>query len=193
MVAGTAARARESSFAGHTVPGVPQTASGLVYCFRAETITAETTKKEEEMANAERRAHVVWEGDLPGGNGSVTADSSKVLEEVPVTWASRVERPDGKTSPEELIAAAHASCYSMAFSNVLAQKDAPPVRLEVEAVATFDADQVKITTVDLNVRGEVPGMSDEEFDAAAHEADQACPVSNALRNNVEIRLNTSLG
>ena len=67
------------------------------------------------------------------------------------------------------------------------------MRLEVEAVATFDADQVKITTVDLNVRGEVPGMSDEEFEAAAHEADQGCPVSNALRNNVEIRLNTSLG
>jgi osmotically inducible protein OsmC len=63
----------------------------------------------------------------------------------------------------------------------------------VEAVATFDADQVKITTVDLSVRGEVPGMSDEEFGAAAHEADQACPVSDALRNNVEIRLNTSLG
>lgn len=81
----------------------------------------------------------------------------------------------------------------MAFSNVLAQKDAPPVRLEVAAVATFDADQLKITTVDLNVRGEVPGMSDEEFEAAAHEADQGCPVSNALRNNVEIRLNTSLG
>jgi osmotically inducible protein OsmC len=79
-----------------------------------------------------------------------------------VTWASRVERPDGKTSPEELIAAAHASCYSIAFSNVLAKKDAPPVRLEVEAVATFDADQLKITSVDLNVRGEVPGMSDEE-------------------------------
>jgi osmotically inducible protein OsmC len=150
------------------------------------------TIEEDEMANAERRAHVVWEGDLPRGNGRVTTDSSKVLEEAPVTWASRVERPDGKTSPEELIAAAHASCYSMAFSNVLAQKDAPPVRLEVEAVATFDADQVKITTVDLNVRGEVPGMSDEEFDAAAHEADQGCPVSNALRGNVEIRVQAQL-
>ena len=144
------------------------------------------------MAESERRAHVVWEGDLPRGSGSVTADSSKVLEEVPVTWASRVDRPDGKTSPEELIAAAHASCYSMALSNVLAQKDAPPVRLEVEAVATFDDEQVKITTVSLNVRGEVPGMSDEEFDAAAHEGDQACPVSNALRGNVEIRVQTQL-
>lgn len=144
------------------------------------------------MADVERRAHVVWEGDLTSGSGRLTEDSSKVMEDTPVTWASRVERPDGKTSPEGLIAAAHASCYSMAFSNVLAQKDAPPVRLEVEAVATFDADQVKITTVDLNVRGEVPGMSDEEFDAAAHEADQACPVSNALRGNVEIRVHAQL-
>ena len=144
------------------------------------------------MAESERRAHVVWEGDLPSGSGSVTADSSKVLEEAPVTWAARVERPDGKTSPEELIAAAHASCYSMAFSNVLAEKDAPPVRLEVEAVATFDDEQLKITTVTLNVQGEVPGMSAEEFDAAAHEGDQACPVSNALRGNVEIQVQTQL-
>ena len=144
------------------------------------------------MAQSERRAHVVWEGDLPGGSGNLTADSSKVLEEVPVTWASRVDRPDGKTSPEELIAAAHASCYSMALSNVLAQKDAPPVRLEVEAVATFDDEQVKITSVSLNVRGEVPGMRDEEFDAAAHEGEQACPVSNALRGNVEIRVQAQL-
>ncbi len=150
------------------------------------------TIEEEKVAESERRAHVVWEGDLPSGNGTVTADSSKVLEEAPVTWASRVERPDGKTSPEELIAAAHASCYSMAFSNVLAQKDAPPVRLEVEAVATFDDEQVKITTVTLNVRGEAPGMSAEEFEAAAHEGDQACPVSNALRGNVEIRVQAQL-
>ena len=144
------------------------------------------------MANVERKAHVVWEGDLPSGNGRVTTDSTKVLEEAPVTWASRVERPNGKTSPEELIAAAHASCYSMACSNDRAQKEAPPVRHEVEAVATFDADQVKITTVDLDVRGNVPGMNEEEFDAAAHEADQGCPVSNALRNNVEIRVNARL-
>src|SRR3989337_591724 len=68
----------------------------------------------------------------------------------------------------------------------------PPVRLEVEAVATFDADQVKITTVHLDVRGNVPGMTEEEFDSAAHEADQGCPVSNALRNNVEIRVNARL-
>ena len=144
------------------------------------------------MANVERRAHVVWEGDLARGNGTLTADSSKSLEEVPVTWASRVERPDGKTSPEELIASAHASCYSMAFSNVLAEGGNTPERLEVEAVCTFDDQAIKITAVDLNVRGKVPGMTEAEFESAAHQADQGCPVSNALRGNVEIRVQTSL-
>jgi osmotically inducible protein OsmC len=144
------------------------------------------------MANVERRAHVVWEGDLAGGNGTLTADSSKTLEEAPVTWASRVERPDGKTSPEELIASAHASCYSMAFSHTLAEGGNAPERLEVEAVCTFDDEALKITAVDLNVRGKVPGMTEEEFENAAHQADQGCPVSNALRGNVEIRVQTSL-
>ena len=75
------------------------------------------------MANVERRAHVVWEGDLASGSGRLTEESSKVIEEAPVTFASRVERPDGKTSPEELIASAHATCYAMALSNTLAEKD----------------------------------------------------------------------
>ena len=145
------------------------------------------------MANAERRAHVVWEGNLARGTGRLTADSSKVVEEVPVTWASRVERPDGKTSPEELIAAAHASCYSMALSHTLAEGGNAPERLEVEAVCTFDDESLKITTVDLNVRGTVPGIGgQEDFENAAHQADQLCPVSNALRGNVEIRVNASL-
>jgi osmotically inducible protein OsmC len=145
------------------------------------------------MANVERRAHVVWEGDLASGSGRLSEDSSKVMEDVPVTWASRVERPDGKTSPEELIASAHAACYSMALSNVLAEQDASPTRLEVDAVCTLDDRQLKITTMDLNVRGQVPGINEDEFENAARQAEQSCPVSNALRNNVEIRLNTSLG
>jgi osmotically inducible protein OsmC len=145
------------------------------------------------MANVERRAHVVWEGDLARGNGTLTEDSSGALSDAPVTWASRVERPDGKTSPEELIAAAHASCYSMALSHTLAEGGNAPERLEVEAVCTFDDEALKITTVDLNVRGRVPGIgSEEEFENAAHQADQGCPVSNALRGNVEIRVQTSL-
>ena len=144
------------------------------------------------MANVERKAHVVWEGSLASGNGSVTGDSSKAIEEIPVTWASRVESPGGKTSPEELIAAAHATCYSQALSGNLARKNAPPVRLEVEAVSTFDNEQLKITAMDLTVRGEVPGVTDEEFESAAREAEQTCPVSNALRGNVEIRVHAQL-
>jgi osmotically inducible protein OsmC len=145
------------------------------------------------MTDVERRAHVVWEGDLAGGNGRLTEESSGVIQETPVTWSSRVESPEGKTSPEELIASAHATCYAMSLSNILAGKDAPPVRLEVDAVCTFDDEQIKITTVDLDVRGEVPALSEEEFESAAREANQNCPVSNALRGNVEIRLNTRLG
>jgi len=144
------------------------------------------------MADVERRAHVVWEGDLAGGNGRLTEESSRVIEEIPVTWASRVERPDGKTSPEELIASAHATCYAMALSNVLTEHDAQPERLEVDAVCTLDEQQLKITNVNLNVRGTVPGIGEDEFENAAREAEQLCPVSNALRGNVEIQLQTRL-
>lgn len=144
------------------------------------------------MADVERRAHVVWEGDLAGGNGTLTEDSSGVLSDAPVTWASRVEHPDGKTSPEELIASAHATCYSMALSHTLAEGGNAPERLEVEAVCTFDDEALKITTVDLNVRGSVSGISGDDFQSAAEQAEQLCPVSNALRGNVDIRLNASL-
>ena len=144
------------------------------------------------MANVERRAHVVWEGDLASGSGRLTEEDSGVLSDAPVTFASRTQEPQGQTSPEELIASAHATCYAMALSNTLAEKDTPPERLTVDAVCTLDDQNLKITTVDLAVRGEVPGISDEEFENAAREAEQLCPVSNALRGNVDIRLNTSL-
>ena len=143
------------------------------------------------MANVEREAHVVWEGDLAQGSGTLS-EGSGVLQDAPVTFASRVQRPDGKTSPEELIAGAHATCYAMALSNTLAENGTAPDRLEVDAVCVLDDEQLKITTMDLNVRGTVSGMSQEEFENAAHQAEQMCPVSNALRNNVEIRLQTSL-
>jgi len=154
--------------------------------------SCETTEKEETMANVERKAHVIWEGDLAGGNGTLTEEDSGALSEAPVTFASRTQAPEGKTSPEELIASAHATCYAMALSNTLAEKDAPPVRLEVDAVCVLDDQQLKITTVDLDVRGEVPGMNEEEFEDATREAEQLCPVSNALRGNVEIRLQARL-
>jgi osmotically inducible protein OsmC len=143
------------------------------------------------MAMVEREAHVVWQGDLAQGSGSLS-EGSGVLNEAPVTFASRIESPGGKTSPEELIAAAHATCYAMALSNTLAEKDTPPERLEVDAVCTLDDQQLKITSVNLDVRGAVPGISEEDFENAAREAEQICPVSNALRGNLEIQLQTHL-
>lgn len=143
------------------------------------------------MANVERTAHVVWEGDLMKGSGTFTGGSG-ALEEFPVTFASRVQQPDGKTSPEELIASAHATCYAMALSNTLADAGSPPDRLEVDAVCTLDDGALKITTVNLDVRGTVSGLDQDGFEEAARNAEQICPVSNALRNNVDIQLNASL-
>ena len=145
------------------------------------------------MATAERRAEVEWRGNLAEGNGKVRLGSG-ALDEFPVTWAARTERSDGKTSPEELIAAAHASCYAMAFSNKLAQAGSPPERLHVEAVCTLDRVEwkLKVTTMDLTATGRVPGMDAGAFEAVAREAEQGCPVSNALRNNVQINLTTRL-
>jgi lipoyl-dependent peroxiredoxin len=143
------------------------------------------------MATAERRAEVVWEGDLPQGNGRFTVGSG-ALGEQPVTWSSRTERSGGKTSPEELIAAAHGSCFAMALSGALAEGGTPPERLEITAVCTFDVDNVKVSSVDLDIRGHVPDLDAEGFQSVVEQADQGCPVSNALRGNVEIRVNASL-
>jgi lipoyl-dependent peroxiredoxin len=143
------------------------------------------------MATAERRAEVVWEGDLPRGSGKFTVGSG-ALGEMPITWASRTERSDGKTSPEELIAAAHGSCFAMALSNVLAEGGTPPERLEIDAVCTFDIDNIKVSSVDLDIRGDVPDLDAQGFQSAVEQAEQGCPVSNALKGNVEIRVNASL-
>src|SRR5512133_899781 len=129
------------------------------------------------MASAERTATTVWEGDLAHGNGILSLTSG-ATGDLPVTWSSRTERSDGKTSPEELIAAAHGSCFAMALSNVLAEGGAPPARLEITAVCTFDVDEVKVSSSTLDVRGHVPGMDVEEFQRAVEEAEQGCPVSN---------------
>jgi lipoyl-dependent peroxiredoxin len=144
------------------------------------------------MATAERRAEVVWRGDLFKGSGTFDLASSGAAQDLPVTWASRTERHDGKTSPEELITAAHASCYAMALSNVLAQMGNEPEELNVSAVCTFDVDQVKVTKMVLDVRGRVPGLDAEGFQSAAERGEDACPISNALRGNVDIQLNASL-
>jgi osmotically inducible protein OsmC len=111
-----------------------------------------------------------------------------------VTRASRTEQPGGKTSPEELIAAAHAACFSMALSHLLAQQGQPPDALETSAVATFDkvGEGFGITRIDLEVKGSVPGMEASDFEKAADSAKEGCPVSNALKGNVEIGLKATL-
>ncbi len=114
------------------------------------------------MALVDREAHVVWEGNLANGSGNLS-EGSGVLNNTPVTFASRVEQPEGKTSPEELIAAAHATCYAMALSNTLAEQGNEPEELDISAVCTFDADQLKVATVVLDVRGRVSGLDTAGF------------------------------
>lgn len=144
------------------------------------------------MPMMQRTADVVWEGDLRG-EGRLRVESS-AFPELPVTFAARTETAGGKTSPEELIAAAHATCYAMAFSNTLAQQATAPERLEVSAVCSLDRVEgaLKITGVDLTARGKVAGIDQRRFDELAQIAEQRCPVSNALRGNVEIRLHAEL-
>ncbi|MFZ0626853.1 MAG: OsmC family peroxiredoxin [Acidimicrobiia bacterium] len=131
-----------------------------------------------------------WEGDLVNGSGTTTFDSG-AAGPVRVTWKARTEEHGGLTSPEELIAAAHASCYSMAFSSRLAKAGHTPTALDTEATATFVPGE-GITTMVLKVRGDVDGISDEDFQALAEDAKLNCPVSQALKGNVEITLDAAL-
>jgi osmotically inducible protein OsmC len=125
-----------------------------------------------------RTAHTVWEGNLLQGNGVVSFDSSGIAEQ-PVSWPSRAEQANGRTSPEELIAAAHSSCFSMALSHGLAGSGTPPTTIRTKADVTFDPAQ-GITGIHLTVEGTVPGIDDDAFAAAAQEAKKNCPVSRAL-------------
>ena len=146
------------------------------------------------MPTAERRAEVTWEGNLVEGRGQIVKTGSGALNDLPVTWASRVERSDGKTSPEELIAAAHAACYAMAFSHTLTQAGTPPEQLNVSAVCALElgAGGLKIVSMNLEVRGKVPGLDQAGFEQAAHAAEQGCPVSNALRGGLTITVQATL-
>lgn len=131
-----------------------------------------------------------WEGDLFNGSGVTSLDSG-AAEAMQVTWKARTEEHGGLTSPEELIAAAHASCFSMAFSNGLAKNDTPPNSLDVTATATFVPGE-GITTMRLEVVGDVDGVSDEEFSELAAAAKDGCPVSQALAGNVDISITARL-
>ena len=136
-----------------------------------------------------RKASAVWRGTGKAGKGTLSSDSG-VLSATPYSFRTRFEDEKG-TNPEELIAAAHASCYSMAFSSALAKAGTPPTTLETEATATFVPGE-GITSMELTVRGTVEGISEEDFLAAAENAKENCPVSKALKGNVPITLNASL-
>jgi osmotically inducible protein OsmC len=136
-----------------------------------------------------RNAKAHWEGSLMEGSGRVSLESSGVGT-YDVTWASRAEQPEGRTSPEELIAAAHSSCYSMALSHALAQAGTPPTAIDTSADVTFQPGE-GITGIHLTVRGEVPGVSAEAFAEAAEKARTGCPVSQALTGTT-ITLDASL-
>ncbi|HEV7909024.1 MAG TPA: OsmC family peroxiredoxin [Pseudonocardiaceae bacterium] len=125
-----------------------------------------------------RKATTHWEGNLLKGKGEVALESSGIGT-YEVSWAARAEQPNGKTSPEELIAAAHSSCFSMALSNGLDKAGTPPEALDTSAEVTFQPGQ-GITGIKLSVRGRVPGISAEDFAAAAEDAKKNCPVSQAL-------------
>jgi osmotically inducible protein OsmC len=141
----------------------------------------------------ERRAKATWEGDLLDGSGEVSTESAAVRN-ARVKWSSRAEEADENTSPEELIAAAHASCVLMALANVLAQAGTPPTRLESEATSTFDktAEGFRLTTMRLAIRGEVDGLDEEGFRRAAEDAKENCPVSQALKGNVDVTVDAAL-
>jgi osmotically inducible protein OsmC len=150
--------------------------------------------KEDPSMAITRFAEAVWNGDLLSGSGSINYVSSGSFTRLPVTWASRTEAHDGRTSPEELIASAHASCFSMAFSGALARNGTPATRLEVKAVVTFDKTDAgwRITRSDLAVRGVVPGIDAAKFAELADGAKDGCPISQALKGNVELSVEATL-
>ena len=139
---------------------------------------------------AESKATTVWEGDLPTGRG-ITSVAGGVLPEIEVTWPARTERVPGTTSPEELLAAAHTSCFCMALSNELAQAGHPPERLQAETTVAFvPGEGVKSSR--FVIRGRVPGIDQAAFEQAAAGAGQNCPISQALRGNIEITVEATL-
>lgn len=143
---------------------------------------------------ATRTATVTWNGNLATGSGTVTAGSSGLFADLPVSWAARTEAPGGLTSPEELLAAAHASCFSMQLSVDLDRAGTPPDHLHVSATVTFDKVETgwTVTSSQLDVVGVVPGIDEEAFERAAQGAKEGCPISRALAGNVELTVSAAL-
>jgi lipoyl-dependent peroxiredoxin len=144
------------------------------------------------MAAVQRTAEVDWTGSIARGSGRASGGSG-ALGELPVTVASRFGEPEGKTSPEELIAAAHAACFTMALGSILAARRTPPEHLQVTATVTLQTSGTPtIASSQLDVHGVVPGADPASFDRAAREAERSCPVSRALRGGVEISVHATL-
>ena len=141
-----------------------------------------------------RSAHVVWNGDLMSGTGNVTATSSGAFDGLSVSWKTRSGESGGSTSPEELVAAAHASCFSMALSARLGGGGTPPTKLEVDATVTFEQVENgwKVASSALKVVGDVPGVNADGFATAAEDAKNGCPISAALAGNVELSVEATL-
>ena len=146
------------------------------------------------MASAIRTAHATWNGDLLSGSGVVSATSSNAFSELPVSWAARTQDSGGRTSPEGLIAAAHASCFCMALSAGLGKAGTPPTKLDVDATVTFEQIEGgwKVASSALRVRGEVPGIDAAKFREAAEGAKDGCPISGALKGNVDLSVEATL-
>ena len=143
---------------------------------------------------ATREARAVWNGDLMSGSGTVSGASSGKFSDVPVSWSARTAEPGGRSSPEELLAAAHASCFAMALSAGLARASSPPNRLEVRSKVTFDkvGDNWTVVSSELEVKGDVPGADAAKFTRAAEDAKDNCPISRALKGNVRLSVKANL-
>ena len=141
-----------------------------------------------------RRATATWSGDLLSGRGTVTAATTGVFRDLATTWASRTGEPVGVTSPEELLASAHASCFSMACSNELAKAGTPPTALSVQVDVSADKLEAGWTVIAaaITVHGTAPGATADNFRAAAEKAKDGCPISRALKGNVELSVNATL-
>jgi osmotically inducible protein OsmC len=139
----------------------------------------------------ERRAEVTWSGDLMSGEGMIESVGSGAFGPLQVSWPARAEEPEGKTSPEELIAAAHAACFSMALSHELAQNGHAPESLSTTATVTFEPG-TGITRIAIDVKGGVPGLDEAGFHRAAEAARDGCPVSKALAGVPEITVSARL-
>ncbi len=144
--------------------------------------------------SAVRTANAIWQGDLLSGSGEVSATTSGVFSSLPTTWKARTEQSDGMTSPEELLAAAHAACFSMASSNNLAKAGFPPERMNVSVEVTADKTDAGWTVLasHITLSARIPGIDDAAFQQAVEAAKEGCPISRAIAGNVELTLDATL-